>query len=101
MGVLLRILERIAIQFIAKIDQEGVAVRIVADEVVDQAEIEELAGQRTFGRVLEVILRGHEGTRAARRMNRGNHEAVGEMGKGFTKDLLDRGADRMKEIGGD
>jgi len=44
MGVLLRILERRAIQFIAKIDQEGVAVRIVADQIIDEPEIEELTG---------------------------------------------------------
>jgi hypothetical protein len=64
-------------------------VSVSAYEVIDEPQIQQLAGKRTFGGVLNTIPGRQEWTGAARGMPGDNHEVAGMSREGFAKDQLD------------
>jgi hypothetical protein len=88
-------------EFVAIIDQQGLAVGLIANQVIDHPQIEQLPGQRTFGSVLNGVPGRHERAGAAGGMPGDNHEPARALSKGFPKDQPDRRPDRAKGIGGE
>lgn len=89
MRELLRIVQGVTIELVGKIDQERLGVSRIADKIIDQPQLQELAGEGTFRGVLDRVLGWHEGTGAAGGMTRDNYQAAGVLCEGCAKDQLD------------